>query len=237
MVARRKIRWGIVAVLMVALIVVWTVFFVNSSAKNQEIDEIEGVAVTSFELNREMERCRTLVINQLVTEYAITDMTDFWKKKYKGQTALEIMRQKTLDTLIVFKVQERLLKERNLWPYNHYSEFLRDLEKTNEAREKAAKEKATIYGPINYTERAFFDYQFGNAIIRLKKQLVEEGELLVEEEALLSYFDKLKNTVYQQGERFEDYTRQVRDAYIEKIYALYIIKQKKQVEISPTRIN
>lgn len=223
--------------LTVLFIAIAVLVILLATTDQDEVNDIEGIAVTFNELHREMERCRTLVINQLVTEYAITDMTDFWKKKYKGQTALEIMRQKALDTLIVFKVQERLLKERNLWPYNHYSEFLRDLEKTNEAREKAAKEKATIYGPINYTERAFFDYQFGNAIIRLKKQLVEEGELLVEEEALLSYFDKLKNTVYQQGERFEDYTRQVRDAYIEKIYALYIIKQKKQVEISPTRIN
>lgn len=231
MVAQRKITWWLVAVLMVLPIAVLIIFFVNRSAKNPEID---GIAVTPSELKREMERCRTMVINQLVAEHAIADMTGFWEKKYNGQTPREIMRQNALDTLIVFKVQERLLKERNLWTYNHYSELLSDLKRTNEIREKAAKEGTTIYGPINYTERAFFDYQFGNAIIRLKKQLVEEGTLLIDESALLRYFDKLKNTIYQNGERFEDYTRQVRDAYIEKIYATYI---KKCVDISPTRIN
>ena len=234
MVGQRKTKSGFVAMLTVLFIAIAVLVILLATMDQDEVNDMEGIAVTSNELHREMERCRTMVINQLVTEHAITDMTGFWEKKYNGQTPLEMIQQKALDTLVVFKVQERLLEERNLWPYSHYSELISDLKKTNAAREKAAREGITIYGPINYTERAFFDYQFGNAIIRLKKQLVEEGTLVVDEEALLSYFDKLKDTVYQEGELFEDYTRQVRDAYIEHIYATYI---KKRVEISLTRIN
>ena len=234
MIGQRKTRWGFVAMLTMLFIVIAVLVVLLATKDQDEINDIEGMTVTLDELHREMERCRTKVINQLVTEHAITDMTGFWEKKYNGQTPLEMIQQKALDTLVVFKVQERLLEERNLWPYSHYSELISDLKKTNAAREKAAQEGTTIYGPINYTERAFFDYQFGNAIIRLKKLLLEEGTLVIDEKALLSYFDKLKNTIYQDDERFEDYTRQVRDAYIENIYAMYI---KKCVDISLTRIN
>lgn len=96
---------------------------------------------------------------------------------------------------------------------------------------KAAKEGKTMYGPINYSERAFYDYKFGNAIIRLKEKLVEEGELVIDDKALLNDFEKLKGTVYREEELFEDYARQVRDAYIEKIYARYIMEQSNLVDI------
>lgn len=219
-------------ILMILSIAALGVLFVNGSAKDQEeITEIDGITVTRHELDREMQRCRAVVINRIVNKHRITDMTDFWEKKYNGQTPVEILRQKALDTLMVFKVQERLLKERNLWPYSRYTELISDLEKTNDEREKAAKQGATIYGPVNYTERSFFDYKFGNAVIRLKEKLVEEGELVVDEEYLLQYFDELQATIYHQQEKFEDVRHYVRDAYIEKMYAVYIAEKAGKANI------
>src|SRR5690606_8368420 len=145
MVCRRNIKYGLIFMGIV-------LFFVNCSVKSQEeIATIDGRDVTRAELDREMQRCRASVINQIVDKYGVTDMTGFWEREYGGQTPLEIIQQRALDTLVVFKVQERLLAERNLWPYKHYSELISDLEKTNEARAKAAKEGAVIYGPISYT--------------------------------------------------------------------------------------
>src|SRR5690606_8263974 len=171
---------------------------VNCSVKSQEeIATIDGRDVTRAELDREMQRCRASVNNQIVDKYGVTDMTGFWEREYGGQTPLESIQQSALDTLVVFKVQERLLAERNLWPYKHYSELISDLEKTNEARAKAAKEGAVIYGPISYTERAFFDYRFSNAVIRLKEKLVEEETLAVGdiEAVYAKYIRKQKNRV------------------------------------------
>lgn len=225
--------WLPASVFMILLIAVLAMLFVNGAEEDKEgVAKIDGIAVTHHELDREMERCRASVINRIVKEHGITDMAGFWETTYSGQTALEILRQKALDTLVFFKVQERLLRERNLWAYNDYSELINDLAETNEVRAKAAKEGATIYGPINYSERSFFDYQFSNAVIRLKEKLVQEGELPVDEHRLSAHFDTWKGTVYQQGEQLEDVRHQVRDAYIEKMYTIYIAEKAAKADIA-----
>lgn len=188
--------------------------------------EIEGhnrvIVVTRDELNREMERCRATVINRIVTEHGITDMSGFWEKSFNGHLPQKIIQQQALDTLVVFKVQELLLQERGLWPYANYPELLSDLKVTNENRTRMASEGDVIYGPVNYTELIFFDYLFSNAIIQLKKRLIKEGELIAEEKELWNHFKLLQNSIYKNGELYEDYTRQVYDDYVEKIYAEYI---------------
>ncbi|WP_294080802.1 hypothetical protein [Proteiniphilum sp. UBA5384] len=189
------------------------------------------VVITRDELNREMERCKASVINRIVTEHGITDMIGFWEKRYDGHYPREILQQQAMDTLAVLKVQERLLQERELWPYKHYSELLSDLDETNKERARIVSEGGVIYGPINYNELIFFDYRFGNAIIQLKKELAEEGELIIEEKDLLDHFNKLKGSIYKSGELYEDYTRQVRDDYVERIYASYIAELGKGVEV------
>lgn len=197
-------------------------FTIAAAQDKGELAKVNGISVTQKELDREMQRCRSSVISKIIKEYSLNDMTGFWERSYKGHTPLEILKQKALDTLVFLKVQEQLLKERNLWTYNAYAELLEDLEKTNESRNKAEKEAKIIYGPVNYTEQSFFDYQFGNSVIRLKEKLVEDGTLQADEDKLMMQFEKMKKTVYKKDEKIEDYRKQVHAAYIEETYTMYV---------------
>ncbi|WP_353139989.1 hypothetical protein [Pseudopedobacter sp.] len=216
---------------MLLFIPVLLLFAIARAQDKEEIVKVNGISVTLKELDREMQRCRSLVISRIVKEYQVNDMTNFWAKSYHGKPAGEILKQKALDTLLFFKVQEQLLKKWNLWRYDTYTELLEDLKKTNASRVKAEKEGKVIYGPVEYTEQSFFDYQFGNSIIRLKEKLVAEKVLQADEAKLRMQFEKMKKTVYKNNEKMDDYRKQIHAAYIEEAYTAYINSLFRQAKL------
>src|SRR5690606_4458445 len=140
-----------------------------------------------------------------------------------GTKTIDLLRQKAIDSLVAIKVQEKMLTERNLWPYSSYQEFLTDLKNYNANRRQIAANGQVLYGPIEFDEQTFFDYRFHNALIQLKQRLVAEDIITITQEDLEKKFKKMQESVYQK-ERYtlQAYTRQVRDAYIEDAYAVLI---------------
>jgi len=133
------------------------------------------------------------------------------------------LRQKAIDSLVAIKVQEKMLTERNLWPYSNYQEFLTDLKNYNANRRQMAANGQILYGPIEFDEQTFFDYRFHNALIQLKQRLVAENIITITQDDLEKKFKKMQESVYQKEKyTLQAFTRQVRDAYIEDAYAVLI---------------
>ena len=103
-----------------------------ASAQTRELGSVNGISIAKQELQREMMRYRAEVYN-----------------------SVELLRKKALDSLTLIKVQEKLLIQRNLWPYKNYQEFLKDLEDTNASRKRTVENKRVIYGPVSYDEQTF----------------------------------------------------------------------------------
>jgi len=201
----------------------------------EETIKVNGISVAQSELEREIQRSRASVIGGIVKKHNIIDMTGFWERTYEGQKPTDILRQKALDTLVYFKVQEQLLNERNLWRYKNYAELLKDLETINKARTKAKQEGTVIYGPVNYTEQSFFDYQFSNAVIRLKEELVKEKVLQADEDKLKMQFEKMQKTVYKKDEKMESFRKQIHAAYVEEAYADFISNLARQAKLEQNK--
>lgn len=184
-----------------------------AQVKVQNIGTVDGVNVAKEEVRREMRRYRFEVYNFVASK----------KGEINGAESIEILRKKAIDSLAVIKVQEKLLTERNLWPYKDYQEFLTDLHNSNNNRRKLSANGQVIYGPVEYNEQTFFDYRFSNALIQLKQKLVAEKLITITDDNLQTKFKKLQETVYKEEKyTLSAFARQVKDAYIEEAYAALI---------------
>ncbi|MGV3502958.1 MAG: hypothetical protein ACO1O1_04575 [Adhaeribacter sp.] len=198
-----------------ALLLFQALAFAQSATK--AIGTVNGLPVTQEELLREMRQYRSAIV-ALLPPSAKGGRTDYWHTaEGGGEKPIVLLRKMALDSLARIKVQEQLLRERKLWPYDTYQDFLRDLHQTNAARRQS---KQVSYGPLTYSEQGFFDYRFSNALIQLKQQLLAENVLAVTDQDLARQFAKMQRTVYQDEARYTlaAFTRQVKEAYLEEAY-------------------
>lgn len=199
----------------------------------QNIGTIQGISITKEEIQREMRKYRAEVFSFVVRKNGLKKSGNaFWQEsKVDGVKAIDLLREKARESLVAIKVQERMLADRNLWPYENYQEFLSDLKRTNENRRNQAADNQVIYGPVEFDEQTFFDYRFNNALIQLKHQLVAESIITITEGDLENKFKKLQETVYKEEKyTLKEFTRQVRDAYIEDAYAALVDKDTKEAK-------
>lgn len=194
---------------------------------------MDGRLLDNRELQREMQRYRSVIFNTYVQELQITNTSNFWNTEFDGITPLKRLEEKALDALKRLKVQENMLKQKNLWPYGTYEDLLKDRIMNNEKRRIAVKKNEVIYGPVEFSERTFFDYQFSNAVIKLKK-LMEGKEIPVSEKLLIAYFERKKKDVFAGKEyNSEQVEKQVKAHYIEDRYELFVdsLSQRSIIEL------
>lgn len=189
------------------------IWFAGSSfaQTNTVLGTINGSSFTDDELQREMLKHRATVLRLLRTS------------NLSEQKLLTAIKKAALDSLTIIKVQENLLKERSLWQYANYKAVLNDLETTNQARKQMAAKGQFFVGPAQFTQEGFYGYQFSNSLIELKRLLVDEAKIKVTDDDLQAQFKVMQRTMYKEPKYLlKDYTRQVKDAFIEVAYHQYI---------------
>lgn len=170
------------------------------------------------EVKREMLRYQAAVMNTFIKSYQLTDLKNFWTKDFDGKKPLEELRKKALDTLVFIKVQEELFKSKDLWPYLNYAALVNDMKDVNLIRKKMVENNKVIYGPIIFSERTFFDYQFSNAIIKAKDKL-KKTRFNVSDSTLLLHLNKMRTGIFANNkESFEELRSRVETNYIDNKY-------------------
>lgn len=175
--------------------------------------------VDKREIDRETLRFRSIILS-----------------KYQGKFPDAVVEQKLADTVLFtlkkLKLQEQLMAQKNLWPYSGYQNFLNDLKATNKKRKSQLKNNDVIFGPVEFTDRSFYDYQFGNAVTILKR-MMEGNEILINDTLLEKHFNKQKKVVYAADKyTFENMKRQVKEAFVEEKYKFFIDKLAMELNVS-----
>jgi len=185
--------------------------------------KINNQQVVKKEFQREMLRYKSQILAYFAKKYPINGTKNFWVKDFDGVKPIEAIKKRANDSLIRIKIQQQLLMKYKLWHYHSYNELLTELKKFNTFRKYSVAANQIIYGPMEFDELSFFDYQFNNAIISLKKILVQEQFINITDEKLLQHFNKMKQTVYKSKKyTFELFKTQIKDSYIEQEYNNFI---------------
>ena len=156
----------------------------------------EPVIVREFLLIAE--RARTGIIRYYRVNYKIGYGEDFWNMNIDRQTPGDLLKQRTLDTLVSIKIQQSLAYQFGLIADPNYKMFLDDFAAENKRRLEAKNAGKVIYGPVQYTEEVYFNYIFSNMVIRLKDILGREV-FKINDGLLMDAYEKNKDSLCFKG--------------------------------------
>lgn len=189
------------------------------------IAAVDSEAITVREFRQEMDHHRAGVFTGFNRRYSLDSFRDFWNHAFDGKTPLEVLKEKALESACRHKMQQILMKEKGLVEDIGYEAFLRQWSAENNARAEAAGAGKVLYGPVQYTERGYFQYLLTNGVIRLKSALAGH-ELSFTEEDLKHHFRKIKAERYGDKARsFEEHRRDIQDSYLDSLYDDYLEKR------------
>nr|WP_294894380.1 hypothetical protein [uncultured Pedobacter sp.] len=169
-------------------------------------------------------------MNELSQQYHLTDLSNFWSRKFDGVKASDILKKKAWDALIKAKVQEQLFNSLNLWPFKNSAELNTEMEKVNAEREKLKTAGKVIYGPVLFTQKSFYNYEFSNAIIKTKDKIFPRP---IAETTLLEHYKKLKKTIYANADYdFEEVKSHIETSFIDEAYEKLVTSKIMQATVT-----
>jgi parvulin-like peptidyl-prolyl isomerase len=203
--------FGLIAVCAVGLIAVPRIVAQGQDASDAIVATVDKEPIAVAEWKRQIQLKRAETVRYFRTKYGETEEAALWAKSYDGERPLEVLKSDALDAAVRIKLQQMLARKNGLIRDLSYRSFESDLQHENERRAAALKNKQVIYGPTQYTEDAYFEYEFSNMVARLKEKLAS-NEINVTDEELRSEYEASKDTLFRKGDETD----------IEKIFLSYV---------------
>ena len=162
------------------------------------IASVDNEPVVFREFMQQASRERSQVIRYFRITYGCEYTSDFWTQTFDGKSPSDILKKRTLDTLVKIKIQQIQAKKWGIMPDISYIGFLMMLEKENKKRLEAKNRNEVIYGPVQYTEEVYYNYIFTNMVNQLKSRL-ERDVFNISETNLKEIYDRDKDRKYLNG--------------------------------------
>jgi len=113
-----------------------------------------------------------------------------------GSADSETLKRAALEEVVRIKLQQLLARSHGLDVAITGAEFQRGFAAENKRRQSAADNGEVIYGPLQFTEAAYFEYTFANMTAKLKQRLAGGGVIQLSDDVLLDHYEALKNKLY-----------------------------------------
>lgn len=191
----------LVIVLILALGIFW--FHRRKNSDMQTAMYVNGEPVTVREFRQRMEYdYRALTIDHFTRNWGAEADKEFWDKEFDGITPREYLKEKTIESCALIKLQTLKMKEMGILEDISYQSFLQDLETENQRRKEITESGGVIYGPQQYSENEYFEYVFSNLREDLKEQMAAELGWNTEDN-LKEYYERYKDTYYRYSDDIE----------------------------------
>ncbi|NVO20852.1 MAG: hypothetical protein HXX13_14215 [Bacteroidetes bacterium] len=159
---------------------------------------VDQYPVLRSEFIQRANQLRYSVIQKYRREFNSAYDSGFWERSYEGPTPAELLKRKTLDTIVSIKVQQMLAIKNGIAAEIGYTDFLAALEKENARRLKAKAKNEVIYGPVQYSEDVYFSYRFSNMVNELKEKLAA-NEHKMDDAFLAGLYERDRDSLYKAG--------------------------------------
>jgi hypothetical protein len=187
-----KIRIAFAYILVVASnSFVANVYSQNAFFKEDLVATINGEKLCSNELIHQINFYKAKVYASFIDKYKIQDGSFSWSQQYGQEVPWEVLKDKALKEALRIKLQLLLMKEKGLRDDISYAAFKKELQQVNQKRKKAVANHEVVYGPVEYSEKIYFNYLFSNNLILLKKSL-QQKEIPITDPLLKAYYEGVK---------------------------------------------
>jgi len=198
---------------------------IYTNAKDRPSDIVAYVneqPVTKPEFYLYMKDQVAVVAAYFYRQYGARVDRDFWGKSFNGEIPQELLKTKTMSSLIRAKVMQQLAEQYDMVNDTSYPAFLQRMKEENRRREKAVLAGEAIYGPAKYDEKQFLSYSLGGMDEKLQ-EIFEKEIPQASEETLLAQYESDKDKFYRLG--YEIQTEQVfLETYTDKQAAVEMLR-------------
>lgn len=170
-----------------------------------------------------------MVKDQLAKEYKISKKDFSWHESYGAKNAFEYLIDASIQEVALIKIQQKEGKKRGLIDGINYKDFKEAWRKENELREEKIRNQQIVYGPSQYEEKQYYEYEMNNLVIQLKKY-IGEHELDITEEEINQAYNLHKD--YFLNEPLEQVKNNVELLIIENSYEEHIAELLKGTQIN-----
>lgn len=213
---------------------------VLSHQKGSVIAIVNDFHITAEEFEIYLEESRTEVISIFIRQHNLKDIPPhFWEKEFDGIKPLDILKETAIREAIKTKIRLVYMYENEVIDSPDYSSFLSIYHDFMAERSNYGKENI-LYGPVLFSERAFFDYWYSNCLIELKDKLFYKNVPAIplasgKEMASQDFFDSKP----ERRKRTNNIDREIEDLFRKKIRlyqsnAEVIINYERLKDINPS---
>ncbi|NGM82415.1 hypothetical protein G5B47_08295 [Paenibacillus sp. 7124] len=135
---------------------------------------VNGEPVAYGEFRTRMLELRGEVIAETAKGGADPAAKGFWTSGAGDRTPLDLLKEKTMNLLVRVKVQQIAAKEAGIAGDIGYKAFLIQLDAENRTRSSRLRLGEPVYGPEQYSEKAYYRYTLANLELALRKWLAKE---------------------------------------------------------------
>ncbi|MEG2291380.1 MAG: peptidyl-prolyl cis-trans isomerase [Clostridium sp.] len=184
----------------ISLIVIFTfaiVIMYRSYNKEKVVATVnsENISVDEFKLI--MNDNLTSVTSYFNSKYNVdSNEKDYWTTSFGGEIPLEVLKEKTLEQCIDSKLLQIVAKKKGVIEDISYSEFKKRLDEENKRRKESIENNKPIYGPVEYREREYFEYELTNITIKAKDYIMN-NEISFDEDSINKYYDEIKDEYFK----------------------------------------
>lgn len=155
----------------------------------------ESISVDEFQLI--MNDNITSVTSYFSSKYNVdSSEKDYWTSSFEDEVPLEVLKEKTLEQCVDIKLSQIVAKEKGVIDDISYSEFQKRLVEENKRRKESVENNEPIYGPVEYRERDYFEYELTNIIIKSKDYIMNK-EISFEGDVINKYYDEIKDEYFK----------------------------------------
>lgn len=173
-----------VAVVAISLIFVVSSLIkpVSGSPQGGDLIVIDGFGVSEQEFLLFLYDERALTANTFYQKYGADADSEFWDRKYDGQTPLEYARNSALEKLQTAKMEAIIAVEQGLINKDiRFSSIMNEREITNAERERMLKDGEVFYGLSSFDEYQYYNYIRNNVWSELVKWYLDTTRVADEE--------------------------------------------------------
>lgn len=155
---------------------------VNRSPQGSDLLIIDGFGVSEQEFLLFLYDERALTANTFFQKYGADADSEFWDRKYDGQTPLEYARNSALEKLEIAKMEAIIAVEYGLIDKDiRFSSIMNEREIMNAERERMLKDGKMFYGLSSFDEYQYYNYIRNNVWSELVKWYLDTTKVTEEE--------------------------------------------------------
>ncbi|MFW5877548.1 MAG: hypothetical protein ACOCUP_00405 [bacterium] len=144
--------------------------------KGSVIATVNDFHITVGEFELYLHESRTEVISGFIRKYRLNEISpDFWRKEFDGIKPIDVLKEVAIQKAVHKKTRLVYMYEKGIIESPDYKYFLKKYSDLCENRDNSGTTNIK-YGPVQFSERDFFNYWYSNSLIELKNRIYYEND-------------------------------------------------------------